>query len=137
MKNNRGTTMLLALGVLAITTILVSAMLAWFHATFDYANNQEARQVCAHIAEAGLDKALAERQSGNRAYDGETGTPFGSGSFSVTVADSSRPGWIAIESIGELPRGAKVVRKRLRKEVRLDADGRVDALEWREAPLNE
>jgi len=132
MKNNRGSAMLIALGVLFIMTAAVSATLSWFHAAFDYAGKQEARQVCAHVAEAGLDKALAEVRSGNKTYTGELNTTIGNGAFSVTVAPAERPGWIAIESTGQLPRGANIVKVSLREDVRLDETGRVAAAEWRE-----
>jgi len=132
MKNNRGAAMLLALGVLAIMTISLSAVLTWFHVTFNYTNLQEARQTCSHIAEAGLDKVLAELQAGNRTYSGETETTLGDGSFSVVVAPANRPGWLAIASTGTLPRGASSVVVRLREEVQLDPAGNVLAIEWRE-----
>jgi len=132
MNNNRGAAMLLALGVLAIMTISLSAVLTWFHVTFNYTNLEETRQTCSHIAEAGLDKALAELQAGNRTYSGETDTPLGDGSFSVAVAPAGRPGWLAIQSTGTLPRGAASVVVRLREEVQLDPAGNVLAIEWRE-----
>ena len=132
MKNNRGAAMLLAIGVLAIMTISLSATLTWFHVTFNYTNLQEARQTCSHIAEAGLDKALAEVKAGNRTYTGEPDTPLGDGSFSVDVAPADRPGWLSIQSTGTLPRGAASVVVRLREEVQVDPAGNVLAIEWRE-----
>lgn len=132
MKNNRGSAMLLAIGILFIVTAGVSATLTWFHAAFDYTNAREARQVCAHIAEAGLDKALAELQAGNIAYTGESKTPIGDGTVSVTVAPAQRPGWLVIQSTGRLPRGANTVTVRLREDVRLDHAGSIAAAEWRE-----
>jgi hypothetical protein len=132
MKNNCGAAMLLALATLAIMTISLSATLTWFHVTFNYTNIEEARQACSHIAEAGLDKALAELQAGNRAYTGEPDTPLGDGSFSADVAPGNRPGWLSIQSTGTLPRGASFVTVRLREEVQLDPAGNVLAIEWRE-----
>ncbi|MCX5769766.1 MAG: hypothetical protein NTZ09_05780 [Candidatus Hydrogenedentes bacterium] len=132
MKHNRGAAMLLALSALAIMTISLSATLAWFHVTFKYTTLNEARQVCSHIAEAGLDKALAELQAGNRTYTGETNTSLGDGSFSVAVAPADRAGWLAILSTGTLPRGATSVTVRLREEVQVDPAGTIRAIEWRE-----
>lgn len=132
MKNNRGAAMLLALAALAIMTISMSAALTWFHVTFNYTNLQEARQTCSHIAEAGLDKALAELQAGNRTYTGEPDTALGDGTFSVAVAPADRSGWLSIQSTGTLPRGAASIVVRLREEVQFNPAGRITALEWRE-----
>ncbi|HUW60004.1 MAG TPA: hypothetical protein VMZ06_03275 [Candidatus Bathyarchaeia archaeon] len=132
MKNSRGAAMLLAIGVLAIMTISLSATLTWFHVTFKYTSLEEARQTCSHIAEAGLDKALAEVKVGNRTYTGETDTVVGDGTFSVAVAPADRTGWLAIQSTGTLPRGAKSVVVRLAEDVQLDPAGNVLAIEWRE-----
>ena len=133
MKNNRGAAMLLALATLAIMGIALSATLSWFHATFNYTSFHQARQACSHIAEAGLDKALAELQAGNHAYAGEPDTPLGDGSFSVAIAPAARPGWLAIQSTGKLPRGASSVSVRLLEEVQRDPAGRITAIEWLEA----
>jgi Tfp pilus assembly protein PilX len=132
MKNNRGAAMMLALVTLAIMGIGVTATLTWFHSTYKYATLQEARQTCSHIAEAGLDKALAELQSGNKAYSGETNVAIGDGSFTVAVKPAGRAGWVAIDSTGTLPRGASVVTVRLREEVQLDPAGKIVAMEWQE-----
>ena len=132
MRNNRGAAMLLALSVLAIMMISVSATLTWFHVTFKYTSAMEARQVCSHIAEAGLEKALAELRSGNTTYTGETGTAAGDGTFTVAVVPAGRSGWFALSSIGTLPRGAKPVVVRLNEEVQLDPAGNVLAVEWKE-----
>jgi hypothetical protein len=132
MKNNRGAAMLLALATLAIMGIGISATLTWFHATFKYTSIQEARQTCSHIAEAGLDKALAELQAGDRAYTGETGTALGDGTFSVAVGSADRPGWLVLQSTGMLPRGAASVKVRLSEEVRVDSAGKALAIEWHE-----
>lgn len=130
MKNNRGAAMLLALATLAIMGITLSATLTWFHTTFKYTSLHDSRQACSHIAEAGLDKALAELQAGNGAYTGEQDTELGDGTFSVAVAPAERPGWISIKSTGKLP--ARGVTIRLQEEVQIDSAGKVRAIEWQE-----
>ncbi len=131
MKNNRGAAMLLALATLAIMGIGLTATLTWFNATYKYTMAQESRQACSHIAEAGLDKAVAELQAGNSAYTGETNTALGDGTFSVAVAPAGRAGWLTINSTGTLPRGASSVTVRLREEVKLAAE-KIAAIEWQE-----
>ncbi len=132
MKNNRGAAMLLALASLAIMGIALSATLTWFHATLKYTSTSDARLACSHIAEAGLDKALAEIQSGNRAYTGETNTPIGDGTFSVSVSPADRPGWLTVKSTGTLPRGAADVKVRLEEQIKTGSSGKALAIQWQE-----
>lgn len=132
MKHQRGAAMLMTLTFLAILTISVTATLSWFHATHRYTRGSEARLVCAHIAEAGIEKAIAELRVGNLSYAGESDTVIGDGTFSVGVLGNGDRGSYTIESTGRLPRGADMVTVRLRCDIELSPSRDVTSLQWRE-----
>ena len=128
--------MFLALGILAALMLLSSTLFLLLNQTIPYLNSMNQHQSAYNLAEAGIDKALAELRM-NPAYDGEHNVPLGDGSFTVTVQKSG-PYKYEIESIGFLQ-----VEGRPKAQVRLAAhvvtNARGDLLEFsqREVKKNE
>ncbi|HUW62706.1 MAG TPA: hypothetical protein VMZ06_16990 [Candidatus Bathyarchaeia archaeon] len=127
--NNCGTALVLVIGVLAIVTISVSSFLALLHASINYTRREEAHAWCVHVAEAGLEKAVAELRAGRAAYTRESDTPVGVGEFSIGVSGVN--GRYTITSRGRIARGGLTTVRTLQAEVRIEGR-RVVEFKWRE-----
>ncbi len=131
MSGNRGTALLLVMGLLAVVTISVGSFLSLLHASVDYTRREEARTRAVHAAEAGLEKAVAELCAG-RSYTGETGTPVGDGTFSVSVAPGD--GACTVISKGEGVVGGTTAGVTLEGRARIEGTQVVE-YGWREVSL--
>ncbi|MCX5758470.1 MAG: hypothetical protein NTU83_08200, partial [Candidatus Hydrogenedentes bacterium] len=88
---------------------------------------------CLNLAEAGLDKALAELRRDASGYHGERETVLGNGHFTVEVTPIERPHNYRVTSTGLLRAGGFVHKQaRIVADVSLAAEGRVDVLRWSE-----
>lgn len=119
----RGMAMFVVIGLLAVLMMLSGTMFVFLHQSATHLNTLSKRQVCLNLAEAGIDKALAELQAGQADYAGEQHTPLGDGFFSVTVKrqeDGSR----LIDASGLLADGAvRVAEARITALAVLDERG--------------
>jgi len=92
--------LLVVLGFLAVLMIGSSAMFAYLNRTMSRSMAIENRQVCLNLAEAGMQKALAEFGAGRSHYAGEEGTALGDGTFSVAIAPGEASGKYRVTATG-------------------------------------
>lgn len=102
MKNQAGQVLILALFVVGL--VLVNTLLIIGGSQIFFQNTSYTIQAdqALHLAEAGIDKAVAALNATGGAYLGEAETVLGDGSYSVTIT-SPNPGTKIIESIGYIP----------------------------------
>lgn len=101
-KSESGQTIILALIVLTVVIIGTLTMISG-----SFTSKQNSRYSldsldATNLAEAGIDKAVATLNATGGAYNGESETMLGSGSYSVTVTSKS-PTIIEIQSTGYIP----------------------------------
>lgn len=132
-QGHEGLALLLVLGYLAIVMIGSTTFYALLNATLSQSQAREDGRTCLHLAEAGVDKAIAELQHDASDYRGEKGTVLGKGRFTVNVKPMERPQCFRITSTGLLKDG-RFVKKRAHivAEVSLVDQHRVDVLRWSE-----
>ena len=106
--NERGSALLTAIIFIVVLGTLVSAFLSNILAAHSSAKRSYQCQVAFNLAEAGIDKALAELSQPRSTYNGEKDTPLGEGVFSVFVSTSNEsPGEKVIISTGCFPDSIK------------------------------
>ncbi len=130
-RNERGAAIILAVILVAVMSIGVSAVWKYLHVTLGEEKRMENAEAALHLAEAGLEKAVAELRVRPDGYRGEIGTPLGAGRFSVEV----RPGTVRanyqIVSRGEAGEGRFIrARKTLVAEVALSSSNEVRRFHW-------
>lgn len=128
-ERERGTALVLAVVALVIVTMFATALLTGYRQTKQRAGDSERQLICANLAEAGLDKAIAELRANPDAYRGEADTMLGRGTFSVEVLPSATPGQFEIRSTGAIGGGAPA-RAQIVATVAFDASGQLRALRW-------
>ena len=126
----QGTSLILTLIALLIVGAFSTALLTSLHQTRQRSVESEHRTVCLNLAEAGIDKALAELNR-NPSYLGESGTELGAGRFSVEVAPDATAGVYQIVATAELT-DEVAARSRVTARVQSTAGGAVQVLEWKE-----
>ncbi|MDQ1256995.1 MAG: hypothetical protein QG656_1596, partial [Candidatus Hydrogenedentes bacterium] len=99
-KRNRGSALMLTLGYTTAITLFVAVFLGAVHRTMHQCGEREREQQCLALAEAGIEKAIAELRAQGDAYTGEQDTSLGSGVFSVTVQPGA--GEYRIDATAEL-----------------------------------
>lgn len=130
-ENQRGTALIFALAVLVILSIGTSALWSQLHSNLQQQRIAWHQEQAFHLAEAGLEKAVAMLRTGSDAYQGETQTELGPGHFTVTVQPGAEPNSFVIESRGVLDNAAyHYDRARLRARLRLAPNGQVRAYAW-------
>jgi hypothetical protein len=128
----RGFAMVIVIGYLFIVAAAGSAYIAFTHQCMKQAHEREQRQVCLNLAEAGVDKAVAELRV-KPSYEGEKNTPLGEGFFNVIVKPGEKAGTWLIRSNGRISDKQHVfARARVAAEVTLAPSGAVSRLTWRE-----
>lgn len=133
--NDEGMALYLVIGFLAALMIASGAFFTLLHRTMDHARAVDRHQVCIHIAEGGLDKALAELRARPGSYHGEEETALGQGLFTVEVEPPQPSGTYRVASTGFLRDGPVVLaRARVAATIAVAADGAVAVLEWKEVP---
>ena len=81
----RGSAMIVVVVYLAIMTTFASAFFVALHRTIDQTGRRERQEMCMHIAEGGIEKAIAELQHNAEAYSGERDTSLGEGVFTTEI----------------------------------------------------
>lgn len=118
--------MLAVVVYLGIVSLLSGAFFVAMNRAMDRVSVQEAREAGRCLAEAGVEKALAELQS-DASYRGEAGTPLGEGTFDVSV-EPQPSGVYRIRSMGLRGYG-EAVPVRIEAEATVSA-GVVSGLRW-------
>lgn len=128
----RGAALILALGYLTVITFLAAGFLGMVRYAMDASAERQRAARAMALAEAGLDKAVAELRV-SPDYEGEQDTPLGSGRFSVRVERAGGQGSyrVVAEGLTE-PAFAKSAHARIEAAVGLSGR-RVQRLVWREA----
>lgn len=130
--SNSGSALLLAVLLVAIMGIGSTALWRLLHSTLAEGRRYEKSEMALHLAEAGLEKAVAELRSQPDTYRGETDTQLGRGRFSVAVQPGPHPGEYRLESTGKLTDGGVAfARKTLEAELTLTNSGAVRVFHWR------
>ena len=132
-KREQGLAMLLVLGLLAALMIGSAAFYGLLHLTLSQSQTRDRHWVCLNLAEAGLDKSIAELRQHPSEYRGEQDTALDRGFFTVDVRPAKTARAYRVTSTGMLRYGSFVLRRaRIVAEVSLAADGGVKALRWSE-----
>jgi len=130
-RSENGAALMLVLGYLAAVTLFASAFLATLHRSLDRSNKEYYTQRCAALAEAGVDKAVAELRRNPAAYAGEQQTPLDEGHFTVTVVAAGRDGAYRIVSAAALEGQQRAMGEvRVTAEILLSGDGAVQTARW-------
>lgn len=137
-RNRRaGYAMILVLGYVSAVTLFAAVFLEALHLGMNEARKADRHRVCVHLADAGVDKAIASLRSQDAAYTGEQAAELGDGRFDVSVTPGESPGTFAIVSRGYLPDidPARPVRAEVVVEVEVvvDAAG-ARVVAWEELP---
>ncbi len=128
-RGERGVALLMALFLLAALSIGTTAAWQFMNRTFDEGRRFQHGQKTLLLAEAGLEKAVAELRN-DPAYAGDKDVPLGEGRFTVCV--TRRQGTIfSLESFGRLgdPKH-ETFRATLEATLRLGPGGRVEEFQW-------
>ena len=132
-RASKGSALLVTVGYLAAMTIFASTFLSFLNRTVSNQHRTELRQMCLNIAEAGVDKALAELRIHRSDYRGERDTPLGKGRFSVEVKPGNQRGEYSIVSTARVVhRKVALSRARINADVVFSSDGAVRELRWSE-----
>ena len=122
-SHTEGMALLLVLGILAALTVGTSAMFSLMHITMTQAHKSEQRLVCQNLAEAGLNKAIAELTASHRDYRGEQDVALGEGAYSVEVAPANGTDTFQIAASGFIKADDVVLAKsQIRAEVLFNGD---------------
>ncbi len=125
-----GAALILAVVLVMVLGIGASAVWRYLHITLKETTRHEKLSVALHLAEAGLDKAVAELRA-KPEYRGEHKTALGLGRFSVTVTEES-PNVFRLESTGEMAEEGRVQGMVvLAADVALGPDRMVQRYSWR------
>ena len=135
-KGECGGALILVVCYLAILTMSAAAFLTAFHRTLTTQQRTERIQAARNLAEAGVEKAIAELRRQSGAYRGEKDTKLGGGLFSVEVTPGKSAGAYRIVSVG-LAVDDVVAQPRVRvvAEVALAPDGSVRIRDWEVLPI--
>ena len=127
----RGTALIFALMVLLILSMGTAALWSQLHGNLAAQRRAWHKEQAFQLAEAGLERAIAGLRAAPDAYTGETDTPFGPGTYSVTVTPGAAPGEFTIASWGRLENAsARFDRAGLRGRLRRAGDGAVAEYVW-------
>lgn len=109
----QGSALLTAITFIVVLGTLASAFLYNVIATNSSFRRTSNLQVAFNLAEAGIDKAIAELSRFPSTYSGEEDIPLGEGTFSISVLTSEEnAGEIFIISTGYLPNSLEPKAKR-------------------------
>lgn len=130
-QRERGAALLMALMLVAVAGIGAGAVWSYLHVALHQSKRSEHTAVTQCLAEAGLDKAVAELRA-KRPYTGETNTCLDGGRFSVRVNAAGESGHYLLESLGEVANGSEVLaRCALRAELTVSPEGGISRYQWR------
>ncbi len=132
-RESNGVALYLALGYLAILMLTAGTFLTLLNRALSAETRAEGHEAAGALAEAGIEKALAELGRGPDGYRGEADTPLGHGRFSVEVVPREGPRTYQIVSTGELLGDDFVIaRTRVTAETAFSRSGDMRELCWRE-----
>lgn len=130
-RNECGSAIILAVILVAVMSIGVSAVWKYLHITLGEEKRIENDEAALHLAEAGLEKAVAELRVRPDDYRGEIGTPLGAGRFSVEVRPGTARAVYHIVARGEVGEGRFIrARKTLAAELALSSSNEVRRFHW-------
>lgn len=131
-RRDGGFALVIVLAYLLLLSLFATAFLREVRTNMADAFNEEARIEATNLAQAGVEKAVAELRR-EPAYRGETHTRLGDGSYSVSVEPLGAPGHYRIVAQG---RGDAPQRRYAHAEqivyLALNPDGTIAALHRRE-----
>ncbi len=132
-RKRGGVILLMVLALLAIGSLLSASFYMMLNAGLSDAYQRGRVQSAMNLADAGLEKAVASLRIDPH-YAGEGDTRLGEGAFSVAVAAGMKPGLWHIVSTGTFRPNQRSFHAKARvvADLQLDAQGRVQALNWRE-----
>ena len=130
-KSSQGSALIMAVVLIGVMSIGSAALWRYLHTTLREQTRNARTDTTQHLAEAGLEKALAILRT-NRAYEGEQDTPLGEGTFSVVVERPGATDTYRILSTGKLE-DDDIVRatQTLIGDVTLDAAGTIKTYRWK------
>jgi hypothetical protein len=133
MQNDCGAAMILAVGLLAVLAILSAVFYAGIHRQLATHHDDEARIEALHIAEGGLNYALA-KLADDPSYRGNGG-PLGEGRYEIEIGDTRDT--LTVRVTGwptQIPHDdrAVMIEALVRRE-----GGAVKLLTWRRVPRGE
>jgi hypothetical protein len=132
-EGREGLALLLVIVFLAVLMIGSTTFYSLLNSTLAQAHAREQSRSCLNLAEAGIDKALAELRRDASGYHGERETVLGNGRFTVEVKPAKGPQCFRVTSTGLLRDGDFVWKKaRIVADISLASKGRVDVLRWSE-----
>jgi Tfp pilus assembly protein PilX len=123
----RGAALMMALMVLMIVSIGATVVFRHWHLSLQAQRNHIQAVETRHLAEAGLEKALAQLRL-NPDYTGEENTPLGAGAFSVAVRSGAGFREYTLIATGATDQG----KTRLTGQLRFASDGAVAVYHWTE-----
>lgn len=131
-RQKQGFALVVALAYLLLISMFATAFLRMVRMNMADAFNEEARIEATNMAQAGIEKAVAELRR-DPGYRGETDTPLGDGSFTVRVEPSAEAGRyrLVARGRGEAPQ-RRYAHAELTMELVLNPDGTVASLYRRE-----
>lgn len=129
----QGSALLAAIIFIVALGTLASAFLYNILATNSSFKRTSNLQVAFNLAEAGIDKALAELSRSPSLYSGEEDTPLGEGTFSVSVLTSEKDAReMFIISTGYVPHSLEPKAKRMVKVTIQRRDRSLAITSWQE-----
>ena len=128
--NAQGSALILAVVLVGVMSIGSAALWQYLHGTLREQSRNAQLDTAQHLAEAGLDKAVAMLRR-DVAYATEQDTPLGDGTFSVAVERPAAAGAYLILATGKL--GDEVVVRATRTlvgELPVDSTGTIETYHW-------
>ncbi|HPG65762.1 MAG TPA: hypothetical protein PLO37_02865 [Candidatus Hydrogenedentes bacterium] len=122
--------LLLAVGYVFLVGLLVAGFIGAVHGSIKGVTSAEIEQQCMALAEAGIEKAVAEVLVNGAAYGGEEDTPLGKGAFSAKVTPTGENGVYRIASVGKLlSLNGPIAERRIEAALEV-SDGIVRSFHW-------
>ncbi len=127
----QGSVLLAAVVMVMILGLGGAALLKYLHVTLAETKRHENTEIALHLAEAGLDKAVAMLRVQPQTYRGESATPLGVGSFSVRVKPEEKQGAYRLSATGTIGEEGRVrLAKTLEAQLSLSPAGEVTRYSW-------
>jgi len=131
-SRSNGMALLLVLGFLSVLMIASGAVFTYLNKTMSRATTIQNQQICLNLAEAGVEKAVAELAAGRLDYRGENHTPLGEGSFSVEVVPGERTGEFVLTAMGYRGTDTSKPQAGVVAKVLISGQGHVAIIRWQE-----
>jgi len=130
-QNERGTALMFALFVLVILSTGTALLWKQLHGNLEQQRRSWHKEQSLQLAEAGLERAIAELRAAPEAYRGSEAVALGSGVYTVRVTPDDTAGGYVLESHGKLEGAAYPYdHSVLRGTVRLSPGGQVLSYTW-------